>query len=881
VTQPIRVGIVPHTHWDREWHEPFPVTRLRLVRLLDELLPALEADTTGTCVCLDGQTAVVDDYLELRPGAEALVRRLVAAGRLSVGPFTVPPDQFCVSGETLVRNLEAGLSRAAELGGAMAVGYLPDCFGHAAQLPQLLLQAGINHAVLWRGVPGALEATAFWWEAPDGSRVRAEHLYGSYANGRRLPEDAGGLVARAASYDAEVGDARMGGLLLMNGGDQFRPQLGLAAPAEQANRAQPRYELQVTALDRWLAGEPVEGLPVWKGEVRSGARVHLLPGVLSTRVDLKRAAAAAERALERVAEPLLALFRSEAEWRAAEPALGLAWRDVVLNSAHDSACGCVADEVAEQVANRYAQARQTAEALTSGALAALAGEVDAPAGAVVVANTAAHSRRGLVEVETGGEPWPGAQVLGVSEREVFAATVSGRKVGWVLDMLGDGTFDGRPVRAFDRSAGAVTLWLGPPAAELAGLADHLRAVAAGGEPVTIRAVEGPRQRVLLDTGEVPGLGWTTVRRQSPPIPDHDHRVDPLIPVRAGDGWLDNGLVRVEVDPGDATLRVITASGISVSGLHHLVDGGDGGDTYNYSPPGADAVVDAPESVVVKPREAGPLRGRLTTTARYRWPARAVGDEVTCTARAEAMVNGVVRTTVGLVAGDPIVHLDVEIDNPASDHRLRTHFPLPVNVDGSEAECAFAVVHRPLAAEDGPIERGMATFPARRFVDCSDGKVGLAVISDSVLEYEVAEGGTVLAVTLLRAVGFLSRRRPALRPEPAGPPLPVPGAQLHGTVRRALGLYLHPGGWEQAALYRRADEFLVPMAAAVVEETSGERAGRGQSLVVSGAEVSAIRRRGDDLLVRIFNPSGRAAAAQVGGKPVTLRPGQIATVTVSR
>ncbi|HEY3241604.1 MAG TPA: glycoside hydrolase family 38 C-terminal domain-containing protein [Acidimicrobiia bacterium] len=873
MTQPIRVGIVPHTHWDREWHEPFPVTRLRLVRLLDELLPDLEADTSGTCVCLDGQTALVDDYLELRPGAEAVIRRLLGAGRLSVGPFTVPPDQFCVSGETLVRNLEAGMSRAAELGGAMAVGYLPDCFGHAAQLPQLLLQAGIDHAVVWRGVPGALETTAFWWEAPDGSRVRAEHLYGSYANGRRLPGDAGGLVARAAGYDAEVGDARVGGLLLMNGGDQRMPQLDLAAVAARANRTQSGYRLEVTALDRWLAAEPAGCLPTWRGELRSGARAHLLPGVVSTRVDLKRAAAAAERALERVAEPLLALFRSQAEWVAAEPALRPAWRLLVLNSAHDSACGCVADAVAEQVANRYAQALQTAEALASEALTALAGEVDAPAGAVVVANTVAHARRGLVEMEIGGEPWPGAQVLDVSEREVFAATVSGRKVGWVLDMVGNGRFDGRPVRFFDLAPGTVTLRLGQPAADLSGLADHLRAVAAGGGPVTIRAVEGPVQRVLLDTGEVPGLGWTTLRRQPP--------ADPLTPVRAGDGWLDNGLVRVEVDPGDASLRVVTTSGISVSGLHRLVDGGDGGDTYNYSPPSTDTVVDAPESVIVHPREAGPLRGRLITTARYRWPAAAIGDEVACTARTEAMVHGVVRTTVGLVTGDPVVHLEVEIDNPASDHRLRTHFPLPAAVDGSEAECAFAVVHRPLRAEDGPVERGMATFPARRFVDCSDGKAGLAVISDSVLEYEVVEGGTVLAVTLLRAVGFLSRRRPALRPEPAGPPLPVPGAQLRGTVRRTLGFLLHTGGWERAALYRRADDVLVPMAAAEVGGTSGRRAGHGQTLAISGAEVSAVLRRGDDLLVRIFNPSGRAAAAQVGGQPVTLRPGQIATVTVSR
>ncbi|MGH8975287.1 MAG: alpha-mannosidase, partial [Acidimicrobiia bacterium] len=640
------MGIVAHTHWDREWHESFAVTRWRLVQFLDELLAALDADPAAPCVCLDGQTAMVDDYLEVRPGAEARVRRLVTAGRLSVGPFVVPPDQFCVSGETLVRNLGAGLRRAADLGGALAVGYLPDCFGHAAQLPQLLRQAGIGHAVVWRGVPGVLETTAFWWEAPDGSRVRAERLYGSYANGRRLPGHAAGLLARAAGYDAEVGAARVGGLLLMNGGDQERPRLGLAAAADEANRMQSDYEVGISALDRWLAGEPAGDLPRWRGELRSAAGAHLLPGVVSARVDLKRAAADAERALERVAEPLIAVFRPPAEWVAAAPALDLAWRDMVLNSAHDSACGCVADEVAADVAHRYANARHTAGALVAHALAGLAGEIDAPPGAVVVANTAARARRGVVEVETDGEPWPGAQVLDVFEREVFAATVAGNKVGWVLDRVGDGTFDGRPVRSYAIAPGEVTLRVGTPATALAGVVDHLRAAAAGGAPVTVRATEGPRRRVLLDTGDVAGLGWTARRRQAP--------VEPLPAVRVGDGWLDNGLVRVEIDATDASLSVVTASGLSAAGLHRLVDGGDGGDTYNYSPPDTDTIVDRPGSVTLELEERGPLRGRLGVAARYRWPAGAAGDEVSCVARTDGMVDGVVRTVVGLRAGDPVV-----------------------------------------------------------------------------------------------------------------------------------------------------------------------------------------------------------------------------------
>jgi len=203
--RPTIVGIVPHTHWDREWYAPFQVFRARLVRLLDELLPLLERDLSYARFLLDGQTIVVDDYLEVRPRAADTLQRLAAAGRLSVGPWMVLMDEFMVSGETIVRDLQLGLRRAIDLGGAMPVGYLPDMFGHIAQMPQILRLAGFEHAVVWRGVPSTVTQTAFRWEAPDGSAVRAEYLYGSYSNGRDLPDDAKQLVARARSYELELG----------------------------------------------------------------------------------------------------------------------------------------------------------------------------------------------------------------------------------------------------------------------------------------------------------------------------------------------------------------------------------------------------------------------------------------------------------------------------------------------------------------------------------------------------------------------------------------------------------------------------------------------------------------------------------------------------
>ncbi len=164
------VHIVPHTHWDREWYAPFQSFRLQLVDLLDDLLPSLDADPSFVHFLLDGQMAVIDDYIAVRPEAEATLRRLAASGRLATGPWYILMDEFLVSGETIVRNLQMGLDRAAAFGGAMQVGYLPDMFGHIAQMPQLLQQFGFEHAVVWRGVPASVDKNAFWWSAPDGSR---------------------------------------------------------------------------------------------------------------------------------------------------------------------------------------------------------------------------------------------------------------------------------------------------------------------------------------------------------------------------------------------------------------------------------------------------------------------------------------------------------------------------------------------------------------------------------------------------------------------------------------------------------------------------------------------------------------------------------------
>jgi alpha-mannosidase len=265
----------------------------------------------------------------------------------------------------------------------------------------------------------------------------------------------------------------------------------------------------------------------------------------------------------------------------------------------------------------------------------------------------------------------------------------------------------------------------------------------------------------------------------------------------------------------------------------------------------------------------------------------------------------VTTTYELRAGEAFVRVQHRFVNPCRDHRLRAHFPLPARVGGSDAECAYAVVHRGLTAEGGPHEPALPTFPSRRFVDASDGSVGLGLVHDGLLEYEVVGDGTELALTLLRSVGWLSRREPDLRPNPAGPALAVPDAQLLGERTATYAVVLHPGDWRAGELPAVADRVLTPFVVAPVGPGFATRPAAGGGLAgldPGGAEVTAVRPVADGVEVRLHVPGPEPVRAQVpsGSRRIDLRgapadgrravepdgglalgPGEIATVVVPR
>jgi Glycosyl hydrolases family 38 N-terminal domain len=352
---PIPVHVVPHSHWDREWYLTFESFRAQLCRLMDAVLAAADADPDYTFMP-DGQVAMVDDYLEVRPDQWERVEKLVAEGRLTLGPWYTLSDQFLVSGETTLRNLELGIARAMELGGAMPIGYCPDQFGQAAQTPQLLALVGIARAVAMRGVPDSLGAERVRWRGLDGTTVETLLLRSGYAHLGALRDPEAFAQWLDAQRRTNPGAA---GRLLMCGNDHRTATLLPEHVRSHGGR--------FSTLQRyWDSLPPLDGdAPLHDGELRSAGRESLTSNVVSNRVDLRLATACAERELERYAEPLATIALDR---RFPRERLAIAWRHLVHNAAHDSICATSADAVVDEVMVRARAAHDAAAGVTAEAL---------------------------------------------------------------------------------------------------------------------------------------------------------------------------------------------------------------------------------------------------------------------------------------------------------------------------------------------------------------------------------------------------------------------------------------------------------------------------------------------------------------------------------
>lgn len=740
--------LVSHTHWDRAWYLPFEAYRFRLVRMVDRLLGLLETDPTFHSFTLDGQTILLEDYLRLRPENEARLKGLIASGRLVCGPWYVLPDLFLVSPESVIRNLQTGIRMSKAFGGTMQEGYVPDPFGHFAQLPQILNGFGLTSFLFMRGL-GAEDkeraGTMFRWKAPDGSEVLTHYMIDGYFNAASLgypttfgrhdglepdPDKAASQIRETIGKLAPLQQESV--FLLNNGFDHMPEEPRLPGILDDIRARIPDLDLRHGTFAEFVAAVRAENRSheVLEGDLLGNADHPILSSVFSTRVYLKQLNHRSQSLLERVVEPLLAFSASHAGHADTAFVLADAWKRLLSTHPHDDICGCSHDAVHEDDEAAFRHVHEIGESLVTEALEALrrSGLVappstDAPSSDVFVLNP---------------HPWPTTQRI---RTRIHFANPEAEQGVRLPEMH---------LAAFDGQGNPIPL-------RVIGTIPHI---------LRNRFLESTWSRaydVEFDL-TMPSLGFQIV---------HIHRTDrpgetppPLAP-----------------DPKLAVLRDTLL-------LEYQPDLGD---TYTFGPDPAGLVIETPlrDGGISVPRRPGSgenIRLEIDTAFEQRHGSARL--RLTYRNLAE---NGRLRLAIPL---------PVETDHVLADGHfriarrgktpLRTPETDPERHAGYPGEFAYPTVH------------------IGDFVLVPYGSRYLRISTRGLHEAELGEAGgkPALLLTLHRAVGELSVGGGRLRRVQAGPQIPTPGAQCLRELHHEIWFGLEPVADGDA--FRRARERAHPV-----------------------------------------------------------------------
>lgn len=734
--------VISHTHWDREWYETFQNYRCRLVRLMDDLLDLMENDPAYSYFHLDGQTIVLEDYLAIRPENETRLRKLITEGRIQIGPWYVMPDEFIISGESLVRNLQLGHRICDQYGvKPMPNGYVTDIFGHNAQFPQILKGFGIDTAVLFRGV-GDYPKDAFCWEGSDGSQVTVFRLdrdrcYSNFYFSLRWPFEGREIDWEEFAQRAEqmlersTKAAVCNVLLLMDGVDHIDTEHKLPQMIDFLNQRfkglQVRHVTMTEFIEAFQAADPE--LDTLTGPLYNvggkGLNNVVLKNVLSSMVQLKQANAACEALLTRWAEPFDFLGENcfpkgtlPAGIRHSQPRSGFleeAWRILLSNHPHDSICGCSISPVHQDNEYRFRQVNQIAERMTADALTAIAEHIDTSGYAgrrcFVIFNPAQSGSEDTIRLKLDFPPedWRNFKLFDVEGIEV------------PYQILDIGSVVKRPVAPLNQ---------------------------------LIRFEPYQTITLALQTS-LPALGYSLLTAEFYPAltpgegvyrVEHPEPTRYLGSMRVAPGCWDNGPLLIDTTGCGLTLTN-KQTGRVYPGLLTFEDCGDMGDGWNYIKPPSDSEVrssngqlsilsDGPLSVVLQWRHSLSLPAKITDGNRR------TGEHKTL----------ILVTTATIFRDNPCIDFKTTVDNNVEDHRLRVLFPTGFSATQFYTQTPFDMQVWPVKKADWSHckETDPQVNPMQGSLFINESTDNVELYSKGLYEVEVSEQDCSLSLTLFRA-----------------------------------------------------------------------------------------------------------------------------------
>lgn len=863
-----KVYIISHSHWDREWYMAYEQHHMRLIELIDDLLELFEVDPSFNSFHLDGQTIILDDYLQVRPEKRQAIQQAINEGKLRIGPFYILQDDFLISSESNVRNMLIGMEESRKWGTPVMLGYFPDTFGNMGQTPQLMKQAGISAAAFGRGVKPigfdnqVLEAENYssqysemWWKGPDQTAIFGLLFANWYSNGNEIPVE---KEAALAFWKQKLADAEQyastNHLLMMNGVDHQPVQKDISKAIHLANELFPDYEFIHSNFTDYLEAvqkDVPEDLGSVEGELTSQETDgwYTLANTASARVYLKQWNTKVQRQLENITEPL-ATIAYEVSGNYPHDQLDYAWKTLMQNHPHDSICGCSVDSVHREMIPRFEKADEVGKYLAQDSLEQLTAAIDTTgfpkdSFPFVIVNTAGMDKTGEAEITielerkrfAEGIPEQLYQELeNLPKRKYHVETKSGATIPAIL------------------SEETVQFGYDLPK-------DRFRV------PYMARMI-----KVTLPLENMPAFSWETFAL----VEGEAKAEEKETMIHQSGRIIENGPLHLTIEKNGTITMEDRKNKRKLNNLHIFEDIGDIGNEYIFKQPFYDqpilssnkensevkVLVDTPEiakisilqemEIPVSADERLEKEQQMVVEFRYRKAERSKEKRILQ-----------IKTIMTIRKDSKKIDFETTLDNQMKDHRLRVLFPTKLHVEHHEADSIFEVVKRPNHVSKS-WENPTNPQHQQAFVNIHDEEYGVTVGNFGLNEYEVTEDGQI-AVTLLRSVGELGDWGY----------FPTPEAQCLGEHRFNYSIELH-GPEEKFSTYLHAYAAQIPFSTQQIKHHEGTLISKQQYLTIKSETfaITALKRSkfSDKVIVRGFNMSSHLEKLEItkdNGKTVIL------------
>jgi mannosylglycerate hydrolase len=817
--------VISHTHWDREWHQTYQQYRVNLIRFMDELIELLETRPDYSSFLLDGQTIVLEDYLEIKPKNRERIKKLVQEGRIIIGPWYIQPDEFVPSGESLVRNLLIGQQVGNEFGPSMQIGYLPDSFGQAAQIPQVLKGFGINHALFWRGITSEeTEKTDFWWVGPDGSKVLTTHLPLGYGNGRMLSTDLEQNVKIIEENHSSLKDmANTPNMLLMSGFDQRKANPDLPEIIDELNSHYAEhgseFQVKLSRLQDYFEGisRESEKLEHLSGEFRKGKNMRVHVSISSTRLDLKKKNFEVQNLFEKYVEPLNSLsFLVGHHYD--NDVINRGWKYMMQNHAHDSICNVCTDDTHQEMDMRYEFAKQIGESIQKTAVQELLNSIkfdECKGMPLVVVNTLGQRRKNIAEA-----------TLHLTYKEFTLVDVTGNEMPYQVVEMEEENLNDKQIEIGVKNADQFVF-----------------------------------TTKIKFAAEVDGFGFGTyyVKEQAP-------MANALADLYQN-GAFENEFITVNIEKNGSLTIKEQKTGTVFKGLNVFEEGGNAGDEYDFSPPREDIIITtreaAPEISVV---HNGPIFATVKISYRMEFPV-----DTDVNSRSAERKASTIETYVTVNRHEDRVDVKTVIENTVKNHRIRALFDTGMTTKTHIADQQFGTIRRDNYLEQVEYweqenweEKYYPIYPQQKFVDVSDDQKGISILNKGLPQYEILHGEKpTIALTLLAGTDYMGKQDLVDRPgRRSGLHVETPDSLLLGRHEMEYSILAHPGNEIEGAIGIKASEFTAPFMTipGSVRREAGSLNDNCIFIRLEGTEmaISAVKKCENDnsLLLRIYNTTNQ-------------------------